>query len=543
MNAPWLVFDSDFGDGARFVDAARLWHGRRRLFYAALCSAPPVLEQLPAALREQWPPFVAGLHRIEFDGAVLDVLIGDAATCLARLDGPFDEVVLAPADTQLSATMLARLMRSGARLACPAIDAARRQALQQAGFVFDSDAVAHLASRRPQASWTPPERRAVVIGAGLAGAAACERLCARGWAVTLVERHAQPAQEASGNLAGIVMPVLSKDDNPATRLARAAYLYTLRHWRRLGDVHDGQRCGVLQLARGAEHAQVQREIAASGAYPPGYARWLDPAEAGALLGASAPDGGWWFGQGGWARPASVCKVMLDACGTRLRRVFSTSALLLERHAGEWQVLDATGAIVAQAPTVIVACGNGAVAFKQAASLPLAAVRGQVTHLAAASVPQLPVLPLVVCREAYMTPPHDGITCVGASYDLDADAALRDSSQRDNLRKIAAIVGIAPFCAPLAGRVGFRCVAQDRLPLAGALPDPDVAGRCERLRDVPRHAGLFGLLGYASRGLIWAPLAAELLAARLEGEPAPLENDLAAALDPGRFLLKQRRQRL
>ena len=49
-------------------------------------------------------------------------------------------------------------------------------------------------------------------------------------------------------------------------------------------------------------------------------------------------------------------------------------------------------------------------------------------------------------------------------------------------------------------MGFRCVAPDRLPLVGALPDLRAAARPERLREVPRHPGLYALLGYASRGL-------------------------------------------
>ncbi|MGB9107823.1 MAG: hypothetical protein WCC39_03955, partial [Telluria sp.] len=49
-----------------------------------------------------------------------------------------------------------------------------------------------------------------------------------------------------------------------------------------------------------------------------------------------------------------------------------------------------------------------------------------------------------------------------------------------------------------------------------------------------------LLGYASRGLIWAGWAAELLAAQLEGEPLPLESALVDALDPARFVLRARR---
>jgi tRNA 5-methylaminomethyl-2-thiouridine biosynthesis bifunctional protein len=67
-------------------------------------------------------------------------------------------------------------------------------------------------------------------------------------------------------------------------------------------------------------------------------------------------------------------------------------------------------------------------------------------------------------------------------------------------------------------------------------------RGDRLRDVPRLPDAYGLLGYASRGLIWAPLAAELLAAQLDGEALPIERDLAATLDPARFCLKRHRHR-
>ncbi|RYF01170.1 MAG: tRNA U-34 5-methylaminomethyl-2-thiouridine biosynthesis protein, partial [Oxalobacteraceae bacterium] len=73
-----------------------------------------------------------------------------------------------------------------------------------------------------------------------------------------------------------------------------------------------------------------------------------------------------------------------------------------------------------------------------------------------------------------------------------------------------------------------------------LPAASTSGSTERLRDVPRHPGLYALLGYASRGLIWAGLGAELLAAQIEGEPLPLEMALVDALDPARFVLRARR---
>jgi tRNA 5-methylaminomethyl-2-thiouridine biosynthesis bifunctional protein len=47
-------------------------------------------------------------------------------------------------------------------------------------------------------------------------------------------------------------------------------------------------------------------------------------------------------------------------------------------------------------------------------------------------------------------------------------------------------------------------------------------------------GVYGAFAYGSRGLIWAALAAELIAAELEGEPLPIEGKLADALHPSRF---------
>jgi tRNA 5-methylaminomethyl-2-thiouridine biosynthesis bifunctional protein len=61
------------------------------------------------------------------------------------------------------------------------------------------------------------------------------------------------------------------------------------------------------------------------------------------------------------------------------------------------------------------------------------------------------------------------------------------------------------------------VTPDRLPVAGKLAE-----------------GVYGALAFGSRGLLWAALAAELIAAELEGEPLPLEGALAKALDAGRF---------
>jgi tRNA 5-methylaminomethyl-2-thiouridine biosynthesis bifunctional protein len=487
-----------------------------------------------------------GFHRqLQADPSVtLDLVNATIRQLMPELSLRLDHVVLkgiAEAGADWIRNM-ARLCQPGATLECDTLTEAQYKGLADVGFAFDAARRrARYMSRKPAAPEpAPPQRRAIVIGAGLAGSAASQRLCARGWQVTLVERHPLAAMEASGNLAGVFMPLLSRDDNLSTRATRAAYLFALHYWDTLGNAFLGERCGVLQLARDAAHARTQRAIAGQWNYPREFAEWLERAPASALLGRDAPDGAWLFRQGGWARPSSVCQAMLEACGDRLERIFNTGTVGLRRDGDQWQVFNQHGAL-ARAATVVVANGIGALDLEQTAQLPLQRVRGQVTHLAAAAAPRLPC---VLCREAYMTPAVEGIVSTGATYDdAVADPALLPTCQHENLRKARQLVGepLLGSDAPLAGRVGFRCVPPDRLPLAGPLPDyaAGMAASPERLRDVPRLPGLHGLLGYASRGLIWAPLAAELLAAQLQGEPLPVENKIAAALDPARFLLAGR----
>jgi tRNA 5-methylaminomethyl-2-thiouridine biosynthesis bifunctional protein len=582
----FVVLDTHFDSGLNFLATWSAWRADpqrpHQLHYLAVESHPssasalvrlhaacPELSLLSQELVAKWPTLVPGFHRVFLtdERVVLTLIFGDVEKCLRQIEAQVDAFYMHQAslnqfpESEASAifTVLGRLAAPHSRLAIEAASEASSSAVKNTGFVFEEGSAGTRARFAPR--WAPrplhvtraSERHAIVIGAGLAGSAACERLAARGWQISLIERHDQAAQEASGNQAGIFMPLLAKDDSASARLSRAAFLYALRLWQEAGGIghaFSGEACGVLQLARDAARASVAQEIDAGGHFPPEFAQWLDAAAVLKIPGlptvrdaGNFQHGGWLFPQGGWAHPAGVCEALLAASGKRLRKYFTRQALRLERVSGHWQVHDDDGAIIAQAPYVIVANGMGAGAFSQSAGLPLSAVRGQVTYLAADA---LPAFPLIVCCDGYVTRPFEGLCSVGASYDADDDPFLRAASQHDNLARLDQILpGISSTLAdqPLTGRVGFRCVSADRLPLVGALPDQAAMANFsgDRLRDVPRLPGLYGLLGYASRGLIWAPIAAELLAAQIAGEPLPVERELAAALDPARFCLNAHRR--
>ena len=111
----------------------------------------------------------------------------------------------------------------------------------------------------PPAPLAVHERHAVVIGTGLAGCAVIERLAARGWRVTSLERHAALARDASGNPAGVFHPIISRDDSVASRITRAGFLYALQRWKALEQAgHRPLRGseGLLQLAANDEEASL-----------------------------------------------------------------------------------------------------------------------------------------------------------------------------------------------------------------------------------------------------------------------------------------------
>jgi tRNA 5-methylaminomethyl-2-thiouridine biosynthesis bifunctional protein len=68
-----------------------------------------------------------------------------------------------------------------------------------------------------------------------------------------------------------------------------------------------------------------------------------------------------------------------------------------------------------------------------------------------------------------------------------------------------------------------------------------ARRLEQPRHVPRVSGLYVLAALGSRGITWAPLLGELLAAAIVGAPLPLPGSLLDAVDPGRFAARALRR--
>lgn len=242
------------------------------------------------------------------------------------------------------------------------------------------------------------------------------------------------------------------------------------------------------------------------------------------------------------RPASLVNALLAKCGGQLDARFNCEVAALERRDDAWIARDALGAEIARAPVLVLANAADALGLVPQRHLSLRRVRGQASYLPAECLAQLRT---VLLRGGYVIPPVAGLCVAGASFDLDdEDPEPRAANHAGNLERLERIVpGSSAGLDPerLEGRVGFRAVARDRLPVIGALADESAITKPLPLGAMPRIAGLHAATGYGSRGILWAGLGAELLASTLEGEPLPVEGALADALDPARFALRALRR--
>jgi tRNA 5-methylaminomethyl-2-thiouridine biosynthesis bifunctional protein len=538
---------------------------------------------LSRTLVDTWPMLVPGMHRLEFDDGrvTLTLLFGDALQTLPSLWMRADAFYLdgfAPAkNPDLWSTevfkSLTRLAADDATLATYSSAGDVKRGLAQAGFECRkvegfvgkrAMLVGRFAPRWRVRRYEPPvplavsERHAVVIGAGLAGCAITERLAARGWRITSLERHHASAREASGNPAGVFHPMLARDDSVASRITRAGFLYALRRWSMLADptLRPARGAdGLLQIAETEDEAQDFAQVLATLRYPPEFVIPVSRDDASRIAGEPVTRGGCFFRHGGWVDPAQLCAAQCASAGERLERRYGVEAARIERSGDQWIVFDAAGQTLARAPVVIVANAHDAARLAGLNHAPTRSVRGQLTLLPAGTLEGLRV---PVIGEGYAVPLTDGTTLAGATYDIDdPDTALRAAAHVENIERVAQMLpSLAPGSATattetagfnpshgLTGRVAFRCVTSDRLPMIGTLADETASiADAAKLRgawprDLPRANGLFGAFAYGSRGLVWAALGAELIASQLEGEPWPIERELAEAIDPARFLLR------
>ncbi|WP_248743866.1 MULTISPECIES: bifunctional tRNA (5-methylaminomethyl-2-thiouridine)(34)-methyltransferase MnmD/FAD-dependent 5-carboxymethylaminomethyl-2-thiouridine(34) oxidoreductase MnmC [unclassified Pseudomonas] len=594
-----VIGETGFGTGLNFLCAWQLFEQHAvagaRLHFVSVEKYPlspadlqralalwPDLKPLSDQLLKHYVAIHQGFQRIVLDNGrvTLTLLIGDALEQLPQLDGQIDAWFLdgfAPAKNPEMWT--AELFAELARLAAPGSTISTftstgwvRRLLNAAGFKMKrTPGIGHKweilrgeflgwpedvplpAADKPWFARPAPvmgERRALVIGAGLAGCATAASLAVRGWQVSLLERHAAVAQEASGNPQGVLYLKLSAHGTALSQLIVSGFGHTRRLLETLQRGTDWDDCGVLQLAFNEKERERQAQLAA--AFPEDLLQWLDQPEAQARAGIGLAHGGLYYPEGGWVHPPALCQAQAAQPGITL--LTHQDAVELHKVDGQWQVFDG-GQLIATAPVVVLAGAAEIKRFAQSAELPLKRIRGQITRLAKTEDSQ--ALATVVCAEGYVAPARLGEHTLGASFDFNNDDLTPTTAE--HLGNLAMLEEISDDLVlrlhikdqdpeRLEGRAAFRCTSPDYLPIVGPLADREAFDQTYAVlgkdaRQVPDIAcpwldGLYVNSGHGSRGLITAPLSGELLAAWLDNEPLPLPRSVAEACHPNRFALRR-----
>lgn len=593
------IGETGFGTGLNFFCVWVLWRQLRspgqHLHFVSVekfplqpsdlrkaCALRPEFVPLANSLLAQYPPLVKGLHRLHFldDALTLTLVFDDAVEGLSQLEGRVDAWFLdgfAPArnpamwQPALFAEM-ARLSHETTTFATFTAAGMVKSGLQEAGFevwkhpgygrkrdmlkgrfaspfaIHDWPASAQPWFRHSARPMAPG--RVAVVGAGLAGCCAAHALALRGWNVIVLERESAIASLTSGNLTGITYARLSVHDTPQNRWYIGAYLHAVRFIRTLFSHHDfpagddWNLNGVLQLAHDADEACFHQVLQASGIWPESVARFLSASDVQAELGFACEHSGLMMKEGGWLSPEVFCRHLLMHPSIEVRCNFAVSDL--QRVDGHWQI----GGMDEALDAVVLANAFDAANLDCTNHLPLRPVRGQVSHVPVTEASEK--LYHAVNHAGYVNPARQGVHCVGATFTpWNRDANERNEDHQHNLKQLRATLPAladALSCddpAQLHGRVGFRCQTPDYQPLVGPLPDVAAFHACyDALRKgnlkqnfpaCPTLPGLYITTAFGAKGITSAPLAAEILAAYVSGEPQPVDREVLHALHPARFL--------
>ena len=382
-------------------------------------------------------------------------------------------------------------------------------------------------------------RHALVIGAGLAGAAASIALARRGWTISLIDAAQGPAQAASALPVGMLSPHVTRAPTPLSRLCALGVADTQAELRRLVQPGQGwQACEIDNFG-----------------HDPG--RW--PA---ALV-----------------RPAALVQAWLAEAEhlTKVQPIWRARIHRLEQSkTGGWQAMDDAGRHIAKGDAVVVASAWGSLGMLSeslpggagvAEALPLRPVKGQMSLGVLAGQPREPRPRrdngvFVPCYEDSGLPPQwpARVWSMGSTYERgDASNHVSEEGHIRNGESLSRLSAAGAEGMRLAARAGelqgwaqVRCASLDRLPLVGAVPDiealhhqqwANAGSRRHRLTlaQMPRTQGLYTLSALGSRGITLAHSMGTLLGSLMEGETPSMEADLVQALDPARFAWRQSRR--
>ena len=603
-NKHFTIAELGFGFGINFITTASAWIDKppsdHQLHYYSIEKYPVqsdnltrLYEQLNISspltekLLEQYPLPIVGSHRIELHeyNITLTLVLGDAANCLKQCDFEADAWYLdgfSPSKNEALwsediAKQIYRLTQSSGTIATYTAASDVRKSFSNAGFevckipgygkkremligsitnkqTTQKHTLKHrswLISRTAQSHRDKSQKSAIVIGAGMTGAAISSALARRGWQVTIIDKNSSLASEGSGNANAILMPRLSVDHDTQSQLTLLGFLYSLRYFHQLqtcSDEFTWHQCGAIQIPRDEAQWRRMQLIASQENIARSLLDPVDQQQASELANCSVASAGWHLPLAGWLTPSELCSALIKQYPDHINFQANTEISSIEKQDSQWVTYDNNQQALHRANTVIIANACSANQFEQTDWCKLHPKRGQISLIPQHECNIKPSK--IVCADAYITPPIHSQHVVGATFvTADTSTELRQSEHEENLIKLKKMIPSfeQKEIRTLGGRAGIRAVSTDRLPIVGPVADEisfntlykDAAmGSTHNRYPAPKyHEGLYLASGFGSRGLAWIPICTESLACLINNEPSSLSNNLLNAIHPNRILMK------
>lgn len=365
-----------------------------------------------------------------------------------------------------------------------------------------------------------------VVGGGVIGLATGWRLALDGATVAIIDPA--PGQGASSAAAGMLAPVTGPGDaNPPLRdlslSAAAGYPAFVEQLEDTAGLEVGyRRCGTLSVASDSSGddalGSLVTRLDAAGI----VGEWLDESEARTLEPALAPDLGraLWIGSDHQVDSGRLVAALETACRRAGVQMMPSAAVSIQTDRGGVTAVELDDGRRMPADAVVVAygCASATLPGIPPGSVPvLTPVLGEVVQLSGAgSTPGPTVRRHRDGPSTYVVPSRGGYV-VGATVRTGQETA--SATAGGVLELLQSALEFMPALADLAltgTMTGVRSATSDRLPVIGPTAT----------------AGLFVSTGHLHKGILLAPLSAELIRVALAGEkPSPL----AEAVAPYRFL--------
>jgi len=242
---------------------------------------------------------------------------------------------------------------------------------------------------------------------------------------------------------------------------------------------------------------------------------------------------------GWIKPVRLVEACLATPGVQF--VGSSHVRNVSRSDDQWELSDSVGKVLVKAQYLVVAGASGSNELLDSAANAMRQLGTPSNRLAATSSVSgliswglqnnsdsaaFPRVPVNGHGSFVAHVPISGALgwFTGATYsEVDATTLNLPDGHRENLQRLSHLLGDVALAltprfeeAQVQAWTGTRCITIDRMPAVGAL-------------DAGPQPSLWVSTGMGSRGLTYAALCAELLAAQLGGEPLPIESSLVKSI--------------